>query len=83
MSRPGVQERDEGVTGEVDVDLHGVGGPDVGSGVQGEGRRLLYLGQFRPCRRFVDVLFYDAVEEEQPLTNTVMPPAKLLIAVVA
>jgi hypothetical protein len=30
--------RDEGVAGEVDVDLHGVGGPDAGNDVQGEGQ---------------------------------------------
>jgi hypothetical protein len=38
VSRPGVQERDEGVAGEVDVDLHGVGEPDAGNGMQEEGR---------------------------------------------
>jgi hypothetical protein len=83
VSRPGVQERDEGVAGEVDVDPHGAGGPDACNSVQGEGRRLLCLGQFHPCCHFVDVLFHGAVEEEQPLTDAVMPPTKLLIAVVA
>jgi hypothetical protein len=38
VTRPGVQEHDEGVAGEVDVGLHGVGEPDGSNGMQGEGQ---------------------------------------------
>jgi hypothetical protein len=33
VSRPRVQERDEGIVGEVYVDLHGAGEPDAGNGM--------------------------------------------------